>query len=111
MEMPMREGTTSRKGEIDTTKASAHLPGLDIDILRRQSPSGDWEQISINLRATPSFEALGRSFEPADPFTFWVQAVRLMWMPWLLTAQTMMLPDGRPRTLPASPAPSTTGSG
>jgi hypothetical protein len=96
---------------MDTATASAHLPGLDIDILHRQSPNGDYEQISINLRATPSFEALGRSFEPADPFTFWVQAARLMWMPWLLTAQTMMLPSGRPRTLPPSPAPSAMGSG
>jgi hypothetical protein len=101
----------SYMSEIDTTKATAHLPGLDIDIVHRQSPNGDWEQMSINLRATPSFEALGRSFEAIDPFTLWVQAARLMWMPWLLTAQTMMPPDGRPRALasvrpqPAAPAP------
>jgi hypothetical protein len=96
----MPERTRSRESGIDATKASARLPGLDIDIIHRQSPSGDWEQMSINIRATPSFEALGRSFEAADPFTLWVQAARLMWMPWLLTAQTMMLPEGRPRTLP-----------
>jgi hypothetical protein len=101
----------SYMSEIDTTKATAHLPGLDIDIIHRQSPNGDWEQMSINLRATPSFEALGRAFEATDPFTLWVQAARLMWMPWLLAAQTMMLPDGRPRTLasvrpqPAAPTP------
>lgn len=96
----MTEGTYSRENEIDTTKASAHLPGLDIDIIHRQSPNGDWEQVSIDLRATPSFEALGHFFEIADPFTLWVRAARLMWMPWLLTAQTMMLPDGRTRTPP-----------
>ena len=106
----MPDETYNRESEIDTTKATAHLPGLDIDIVHRQSPNGDWEQISINLRATSSFEALGRSFEAIDPFTLWVQAARLMWMPWLLTAQTMMLPDGRPRALasvrpqPAAPA-------
>ena len=94
----MSEGTYRRDTEIDAVKASAHLPGLEIDIVHRQSQSGDWEQISINLRAMPSFEALGRSFEAADPFTFWAQAARLMWMPWLLTAQTMMPPDGRART-------------
>jgi len=88
--------------EINATKASAHLAGLDIDIIHRQSANGDWEQLSINLRATPSFEALGRSFEVTDPFALWVQAARLMWMPWLLTAQAMLLPDGRPRTLPWS---------
>lgn len=98
----MPEGTDSRESEIVATKASAHLPGLDIDIIHRQSPSGDWEQMSINLRATPSFEALGRLFEARDPFTLWVQAARLMWMPWLLTSQTMMLPGGRPPTLPST---------
>jgi hypothetical protein len=97
----MPDGTYHRESVIEATKASAHLPGLDIDIVHQQSPNGDWEQMSINLRAMPSFEALGRIFETADPFILWVQAARLMWMPWLLTAQTMMLPDGRPRTLPS----------
>jgi hypothetical protein len=94
----MPDGT--RANEIDVTKASAYLGGLDIDIIHRQSAHGDWEQISINLRAAPSFEALGRVFETADPFTLWAQAVRLMWMPWLVTAQAMMLPNGRTPTLP-----------
>jgi hypothetical protein len=106
----MPKGTYSRENEIDTTKATAHLPGLDIDIIHRQSPNGDWEQISINLRATPSFETLARSFEIADPFTLWAQAARLMWMPWLLAAQTMMLPDGRTRTVPSVVRTQTTGA-
>jgi hypothetical protein len=97
----MPEETYSQENEIDTTKASAHLAGLDIDIVHRQSSNGDWEQLSINLRATPSFDALGRSFEIADPFALWAQAARLMWMPWLLAAQTIALPDGRPRALPS----------
>src|SRR4029453_12284444 len=95
----MPERTHSRESEIDATRASARLPGLDIDIIHGQSPNGDWEQISINLRATPSFDALGSLLEAANPFTFWVQATRFMWMPWLLTAQTMLLPAGQPRTL------------
>ncbi len=106
----MPERTYSRDSDIDATRASASLPGLDIDIIRRQSPNGDWEQISINLRATPSFDALGSLFEAANPeaanpFTFWVHATRFMWMPWLLTAQTMMLPAGQPRTLPSAVHP------
>src|SRR6476659_5958519 len=44
-------------------------------------------------------------FEAANPFTFWVHATRFMWMPWLLTAQTMMLPAGQPRTLPSAVHP------
>jgi len=109
----MPERTYNREGEIDTTRASARLPGLDIDIIHRQSPNGDWEQMSINLRAMPSFEAFGRSFEAADPYTLWLQVARLMWMPWLLTAQTMLLAAGGPRTLPGAVPPqqeaSTTG--
>ncbi len=96
----MSEGTYGRENEIDISKVSAQLPGLDIDIIHQQSLSDDWEQISIHLRATPSFEALGRFFEVTDPFTLWIQAARLAWMPWLLAAQTMMLPGGRTRTLP-----------
>jgi len=96
----MPERTSSGDHDVDTTRATAHLPGLDIDITHHQSPNGDWEQISINLRATPSFGTLGRSFEMADPFTLWLQAAQLMWAPWLLAAQTMMLPNGRTRTLP-----------
>jgi hypothetical protein len=96
----MPERTHNRESGLDATKASARLPGLDIDMIHQQSPNGEWEQVSINLRATPSFEAFGRSFDAVDPFTLWMQAARLMWMPWLLTAQTMMLPGGRPRTLP-----------
>ena len=95
----MPDGTYNRETEMDATKASARLPGLDIDILHLQSPNGDWEQISINLRATPSFEALGRFFEAADPFAFWARAARLIWAPWLLTAEMMMARDGRLRML------------
>ena len=109
----MPERTYNREGEIDATRASARLPVLDIDIIHRQSPNGDWEQMSINLRAMPSFEAFGRSFEAADPYTLWLQVARLMWMPWLLTAQTMLLAAGGPRTLPGAVPPqqeaSTTG--
>jgi hypothetical protein len=101
----MPERMYGPNSDIDAARASARLPGLDIDIIHRQSSNGDWEQISINLRATPSFEALGSSFEAANPFTFWVQAARFMWMPWLLTAQTMMLPAGGPRTLPSAVHP------
>ena len=97
----MAERTHSRESGIDATKASARLAGLDIDIIHRQSPSGGWEQVSINVTCNALLRSARRSFEAADPFTLWVHAARLMWMPWLLAAQTMMLPGGRPRTLPS----------
>jgi hypothetical protein len=63
-----RPNIQSRGGDR-AHKSDAHLPGLDIEITHRQSPNDDWEQVSINLRASPSFEALGRFLEMPDPFT------------------------------------------
>ncbi|HEY7661941.1 MAG TPA: hypothetical protein VH934_02335 [Xanthobacteraceae bacterium] len=88
-------------GESDATKASAHLPGLDIEIVHRRSPAGDAEQISINLQAVPSFEAFGRFLESANPFAFWAQAAQLAWWPWLAATRAATLPFQH-----AVPAPS-----
>ena len=61
------KGTTP-EGEVDaaetgTTRATARLPGLDIEIMRRSALDGHAEQISINLTVVPSFEAFGRALE------------------------------------------------
>jgi hypothetical protein len=87
-----------QESEMDVTKASADLPGLAVDVVHRQSPDGDFEEIVVKLKATPSFEAFGRLVAAADPLTFWLQAARLMWTPWL-AAQAMMLPAGPSRTV------------
>jgi hypothetical protein len=76
----------------DTTRATAHLPGLDIEIVHRSSPTAGAERISINLQAVPSFEAFGRFLQTASPFAFWVQAAQLAWFPWLGAASALMLP-------------------
>jgi hypothetical protein len=39
-----------------TSRATAHLPGLEIEIVHRR-PADNVEQISIDLQAAPSFEA------------------------------------------------------
>jgi hypothetical protein len=87
----------------DTTRATARLPGLDIEILHRRSPGA--EQISVHLQATPSFDAFGRFFENANPFAFWAEAARLMWLPflpWLGATRALMPPkiDEAPPTSP-----------
>ena len=84
---------TARPVEPDTTRATARLLGLDIEIVHRR-PSDDVEQLSINLRATPSFEVFGRFAEAANPFAFWARAVQLAWLPWLawLEGARMMAP-------------------
>jgi hypothetical protein len=78
---------TRPQGEVDaaetgTTRATARLPGLDIEIMHWRAVEGHAEQISINLRAVPSFEAFGRALETANPFAFWAQAAQLAWLPW-----------------------------
>ena len=75
-----------------TTRATARLPGLEIEIVHRKLPGVEAEQISINLQAMPSFEAFGRFLETANPFAFWAQAVQMAWFPWLGAARTLMLP-------------------
>jgi len=80
-----------QQSEVGATRATARLPGLNIEVVHRQSPDGDSEQISINLQAVPSFEAFGRFLEQANPFAFWVAASRLAWLPWLEAARIAML--------------------
>jgi hypothetical protein len=84
----------AQQSERGATTATARLPGLNIEIVHRQSPSGDAEQISIHLQAMPSFEAFGRFLEDANPFAFWVQASRLAWLPWLEAARIALLAFG-----------------
>ena len=71
-------------------KAVAHLPGLDIEIVHHQSSDGLAEQISINLKAVPSFEAFARFYETMNPFVFWAEATRLVWFPWVEAMRAAM---------------------
>jgi hypothetical protein len=83
-----------RRNDDDATRATAHLPGLDIEITHRRSSNA--EQISINLQATLSFEAFGRFLETNNPFAFWAEATRLAWLPFLpwLGAAHALMPSG-----------------
>jgi hypothetical protein len=80
----------------DVTTASAHLPGLDIEIVHRPPSAGEGEQISIRLQAVPSFEAFGGFAGAFNPFALWTEAVRLAWAPWLNVAGAMMQPWSLP---------------
>jgi hypothetical protein len=94
-----RRDTEAQLG-TEATRATARLPGLDIEIAHWRAVEGDAEQISINLRAAPSFEAFGRALETVNPFAFWVQSVQLAWLPWLETARALALPWTLMRALP-----------
>jgi hypothetical protein len=94
----------AQPSEVDATRATARLPGLNIEVVHRQSPAGDAEEISIHLQAVPSFEAFGRFLEEANPFAFWLEASRLAWRPWLEAARVAMLPFGSAAALPKTGA-------
>lgn len=87
---------TARVRDSDSITATARLPGLAIEIVHHRAPEGDAEQISINLRAVPSFEAFGRfagGVNPfANPFAFWTQAMQVAWLPWLAAVQALAPP-------------------
>jgi hypothetical protein len=80
----------------ETTRASARLPGLEIEILHRRAPDDSEEQIAINLKAIPSFEAFGRLVGPSNPFAFWADLMRLAWAPWFEAARAMLPSSASP---------------
>jgi hypothetical protein len=75
--------------EGGSMRATAHLPGLEIEILHRRSAADDAEFISINLQAVPSFEAFGRYLEIVNPFVLWAQVARMAWLPWIEALKVM----------------------
>jgi hypothetical protein len=79
----------------DATRATARLPGLDIEIVHQMSPDGSAEHISINLLGVPSFKAFGRFLEAANPLAFWMRAAQMAWAPWigLGAAHAALLPQ------------------
>lgn len=73
-------------------RATAHLPGLEIEIVHRRSAEGDREQISINMVAAPSFAAFDQHLRAMNPFALWAEATRAVWAPWFEAARTATLP-------------------
>lgn len=95
---------SDQQNDGNTTRATARLPGLDIEIEHRRA--ADSEQISVHMRAMPSFEAFGRYIGNANPFAFWAQAAQLMWLPflpWLDAARALMPPRRVDEAPPTSP--------
>jgi hypothetical protein len=83
---------SDQRVEDNTIRATARLPGLDIEIIHRHSPNDEAEQISINLQAMPCFEAFGRFLETANPFALWAQGIQMAWLPWFSAARFVALP-------------------
>jgi hypothetical protein len=107
--MPVSNDKPSVDGDnladgADFVRAIAHLPGVDVEVACWRS--ADAEHVAISLKATPSFEAVGRAFEAANPFVFWVRSVELAWLPWLTAARAFTLPWTAPHPRPAAEADS-----
>lgn len=97
-----RQKHRAERGDLEETRATARLPGLDIDIVHRRLPGGEAEQLAITLQAMPSFESLGRLLVLANPFVFWSEVARLVWS--TRTDATQALPPSAP-SVPALPKP------
>jgi hypothetical protein len=79
---------------------TAHLPTIDIELMRRLVPEQNAELITVQIRATPSFEAMERwlaqssAFPLGAPLQWWTDIVRAAWQPWLALnpALALLLP-------------------
>jgi hypothetical protein len=81
---------------MDEMKATASLPGLDIELKRRVDAQEGAEYVSVTLRATPSLEALAGALHPlALPLA--------VWQSWFDMAQAFWQPFLPARGAPPSP--------
>src|SRR5262249_29691067 len=83
---------SDQSDDSHATRATASLPGLEIEIVHRRSPGADVEAFSINLQAMPSFEAFGRFLGTANPLAFWAHALQLAGLPGLGAPRALSLP-------------------
>ena len=67
----------------DETRVFGRLPNLDIQVVHRAARDGEEEYLTVTMRAVPSFEAVGRILEAANPMVFWTQVMRAAWSPWM----------------------------
>lgn len=86
---------------MEETAVIANLPNLEIRVVRRELPEEGAEVIGVQLKATPSFDAVAADFRRAlapamassaflspqafwsvGPLQFWAAAAQ-MWRPWL----------------------------
>jgi hypothetical protein len=75
--------TSHARDRIYRHQATARLPHVDIEIVHHRSADDGAEQISIHLRAIPSFEAFGHFLESVNPVVFWSRFAQMLWSPWL----------------------------
>ena len=80
--------------DFEETRATARLPNLDIEIVHRRAADGSAEQLTLSLRALPSFAAFAEQAEAGNPLLLWAKMMELVWQPWL---KAFAPPLARPR--------------
>ncbi len=90
----------------DETRATAHLPHMDIEIWHCRLPDDTGEQLAISMRAVPSFAAFERLFEMQTalwswyalaPLQAWQRALQSTWRPWLPAPASEVAPAEKDR--------------
>jgi len=60
-------------------RATARLPGLEIEVIHRRSLDRDREEIYLNL-SVPGVVRFGDFLQSANPFLFWAEMTKLLWL-------------------------------
>jgi hypothetical protein len=84
---------------MDETKATARLPGLDIELKRRVDAAEGAEYVTVSLRAVPTLEGFGAALQPAALASLAMLPVAF-WQSWFGLAQAFwqpLLPQDWPR--------------
>ena len=104
---------------MDETRTVARLPHLDIEVTHRRLSEEEAEQLTISVRAVPSFDVFARWLErhPAwpwlamSPFAAWQRAMLGFWVPartawpWIAAPRTPVLaPQSGEPAAPGTPA-------
>ena len=84
-------------------KITGKLPGLDVEIVRREDPAKRQETMTVHLQATPTFETVAWTLLPqahnalslfaTNPFAVWSQMAMAAWSPWLNTVTALPKPE------------------
>ena len=86
---------------MDETKLTARLPSLDMEVVHREDPDAGAEMITIHLRASPSFDAVGQmltananlwSAPMMAPMLAWTGMANAVWSAWLNAAAPGLAP-------------------
>ena len=89
---------------MDETRAVARLPHLDIEIRHRRLPEEQAEQLTVSLKATPSFEAFAEFLArqapwpwlALQPWRLFAQMAQASWQPWLAASSALLAAPSRP---------------